>query len=108
MGQIIPEGVVPAEIKLINEFLNTLDLETFGDNARKNGSERDELRTVEGFTAWLRVRGLVGSDVVVSESDRELAVRVRNALRDAAGVNTPTEARSTWSSQESRSVDAIL
>jgi predicted RNA-binding Zn ribbon-like protein len=108
MGEIIPEGVVPKEIKLVNEFLNTLNLVTFGNNASKHDDERDELRTVDGFTAWLRARGLVGGDVVVSESDRELAVRVRNALRDAAEANTPSKASDAWTRRESITVDTVL
>jgi hypothetical protein len=38
--QRIPEGEVPEEVRLVNEFLNTLDLETFGEHAGKPDEER--------------------------------------------------------------------
>jgi len=33
VDQRIPEGEVPEEIRFVNEFLNTLDLERFGEHA---------------------------------------------------------------------------
>lgn len=88
MTQHIPEGVVPIEIKIVNEFLNTLDLERFGEHARKPEEEREELRSPEGLKRWLVERGLLGKEETVTEADRELAVAVRDALRSAAWANS--------------------
>ena len=88
MDQRIPEGEVPGEIRLVNEFLNTLDLETFGEHAEKPDEEREGLRSPQRLKAWLVGRGLIREDEPVSEADRELAVKVRDALRSAAAANT--------------------
>jgi hypothetical protein len=87
--QHIREGVVPDEIKVVNEFLNTLDLERFGEHASKPEEEREELRSLEELKRWLVERGLLGKEEVVTEADRELAVAVRDALRSAAWANSP-------------------
>jgi predicted RNA-binding Zn ribbon-like protein len=88
MDRRIPEGEVPGEVRLVNEFLNTLDLETFGEHAGKLEDEREGLRSPEKLKAWLVGRGLLGEDEPVDEADRELAVRVRDALRSAAAANS--------------------
>lgn len=88
MDQRIPEGEVPEEVRLVNEFLNTLDLETFGEHAGRLAEEREGLRSPERLKAWLVGRGLLGEDEPVEEADRELAVRVRDALRSAVAANS--------------------
>lgn len=88
MDQRIPEGEVPEEVRLVNEFLNTLDLERFGERAEKPDEEREELRSPERLKAWLVGRGLLGEDDPVSEADRQVAVEVRDALRSAATANS--------------------
>lgn len=88
MDQRIPEDEVPEEVRLVNEFLNTLDLERFGEHAEKPGEKREGLRSPGRLRAWLVGRGLLGEDEPVTEADRELAVNVRNALRAAAAANT--------------------
>jgi hypothetical protein len=88
VDQRIPEGEVPEEIRLINEFLNTLDLERFGQHAGKPEDEREGLRSPERLKTWLVVRGLLGSEEAVSEVDRRLAVQLRDALRSAASANS--------------------
>jgi hypothetical protein len=102
--QRIPEGEVPEEVRLVNEFLNTLDLETYGEHAGKPDEEREELRSRERLRAWFVGRGLLGREVAVNEADRQLAVRVRDALRSAALANSvPARERSDavgWSFQE--------
>ena len=100
MNQCIPEGEVPEEVRLVNEFLNTLDLETFGEHAGKPDEEREGLRSPERLKAWLVRRGLLGREVTVSEADRQLAVQVRDALRSAALVNSvPARERSDSAGQ---------
>jgi predicted RNA-binding Zn ribbon-like protein len=86
--QRIPEGEVPEEVRLVNEFLNTLDLERFGGHAGKPEEEREGLRSPERLKAWLVGRGLLGREEAVSEVDLRLAVQVRDALRSAASANS--------------------
>jgi CGNR zinc finger/Putative stress-induced transcription regulator len=88
VDQRIPEGEVPGEVRLVNEFLNTLDLERFGKHAEKPEAEREGLRSPERLKAWLVGRALLGREEGVSEEDRRLAVRVRDALRSAALDNS--------------------
>ena len=88
MDQRIPEGEVPEEVRLVNEFLNTLDLERFGEHAGKPEDEREGLRSPERLKTWLVVRGLLGREEAVSEADRRLAVQLREALRSAASANS--------------------
>jgi hypothetical protein len=91
VDQRIPEGEVPDEVRLVNEFLNTLDLERFGEHAGKPEDEREGLRSPERLKTWLVVRGLLGREEVVSEADRRLAVQLRDALRSAASANSGPE-----------------
>ena len=88
MEQRIPEGEVPEEVRLVNEFLNTVDLERFGEHADKPEAEREGLRSCERLEAWFVARGLLGKDETVGEQDLQLAVRVRDALRSAASANS--------------------
>jgi predicted RNA-binding Zn ribbon-like protein len=95
VDQRIPQGEVPEEVRLVNEFLNTLDLERFGEHARKPEEEREGLRSPERLRAWLVGRGLLGREEAVSEADRRLAVELRDALRSAASANSgPSRERS--------------
>jgi hypothetical protein len=95
LDQRIPEGEVPEEVRLVNEFLNTLDLQRFGEHAGKPEEEREGLRSPERLGAWLVGRGLLGMGESVSEADRRLAVQLRDALRSAASANSgPSRERS--------------
>ncbi len=95
MDQRILEGEVPDEVRLVYEFLNTLDLETFGEHAGKPDKEREGLRSPERLEAWLVGRGLLGREETVGELDLDLAVKVRDALRSAAFSNSsPARGRS--------------
>jgi hypothetical protein len=88
VDQRIPEGEVPEEIRFVNEFLNTLDLERFGEHAGKPEAEREALGSPERLAAWLVSRGLLGKDEKVGEQDLGLAVELRDALRAAAAANS--------------------
>jgi hypothetical protein len=88
VNQRIPEGEVPEEVRLVNEFLNTLDLERFGEHAEKPEVEREELRSPERLGDWLVARGLLARDDTVGVQDLELALKVRDALRVAASANS--------------------
>jgi hypothetical protein len=87
VGQAIPEGEVPGEIKQVNEFLNTLNLQSWGENARISEIDRDDFRTPGGLRDWLVARRLLDEGETVGASDLELAVTLRGALREAAWVN---------------------
>src|SRR5437588_11121753 len=69
----------PGRLKLVQDFINTADLET-GD---------DRLATTEGLEAWLVERHLVGDDTDCNCNGRELetAVALREALRAIALAN---------------------
>jgi predicted RNA-binding Zn ribbon-like protein len=87
VGFRIPQGEVPDEIRLVNEFLNTQDLERFGEKASMPEEDRDELRDPERLRAWLVGRGLMGEDEPVAVPDLRLALAVRDALRSAVWAN---------------------
>ncbi len=62
----------PGGLRLVQEFLNTNDIE----------EERDIFRRPDGLREWLGQRGLPGSDVALDDGDVRRAVAVREALRD--------------------------
>ena len=62
----------PAGLAIVQDFLNTTDLE----------EGLDDLGDVAGLRAWLVARGLGGEDVVIREGDRRRLVTLREALRD--------------------------
>lgn len=70
-------GDVPAEIDLVQEFVNTNDLE----------GESDDFATPEAVRSWLVDRSLLEAGTHVTEADRQQAVEMREALRDLIAVN---------------------
>ena len=88
MEQRIPQGEVPEEIRLVNEFLNTVDLERFGEHAQKPEEEREALRSPARLGSWLVTRGLLGKDETVGGQDLQLALELRDGLRAAAAANS--------------------
>jgi predicted RNA-binding Zn ribbon-like protein len=108
MGQVIPEGEVPEEVRTVNEFLNTIDLETFGENSAKRDEERDKLRNVQLFKEWLVARGLIGAGEVVTEADRALAVRLRTVLRESARANVSADVSGHTEDQAVDKEDHVL
>lgn len=76
---IEPGGRAPApgDLRLVQAFLNTVDLE--------DGPDR--LATPEGFRRWLATHELPGGDRDVSADDLRRAVAVREALRRLAACN---------------------
>jgi CGNR zinc finger/Putative stress-induced transcription regulator len=91
VDQRIPEGEVPEEIRLINEFLNTVDFQRFGENVEKPEEEREALRSPARLGSWLAARGLLGKDDAVGEQDLQLALQLRDVLRLAASANSGPE-----------------
>jgi hypothetical protein len=62
----------PAGLALVQDFLNSTDLE----------EGRDELAEVDGLRSWLIDRRLAPPDLPIREGDRRRLVTVREALRD--------------------------
>jgi predicted RNA-binding Zn ribbon-like protein len=67
----------PEPLRLVQEFVNTLDLE----------SGHDELARTWGLQGWLLERGLVAVGDDVREDERRRAVEVREALRQLLLAN---------------------
>jgi predicted RNA-binding Zn ribbon-like protein len=67
----------PGDLRLVQEFLNTVDVE----------EERDAILGPEGLRAWLADRGLPGADASLTHLDVRRAVGVREALRDLLGAH---------------------
>jgi hypothetical protein len=88
VDQRIPEGEVPEEIRLVNEFLNTVDLERFGEHAQKPEEEREALSGPARLGSWLVTRELLGKDETVGGQDLQLALVLRDGLRAAAAANS--------------------
>src|SRR5262245_54816427 len=67
----------PGPLRLVQDFVNTLDLE----------SGHDELARTWGLQDWLRERGLLAAGDQVGEDERRRAVEVREALRQLLLAN---------------------
>jgi predicted RNA-binding Zn ribbon-like protein len=67
----------PGRLRLVQELLNTADLEGGGEL----------FTTVERTTAWLREKGLLAARDALDPGDVALLVVVREALRDLAAAN---------------------
>jgi predicted RNA-binding Zn ribbon-like protein len=61
----------PGELRLVQAFVNTIDIE----------EQRDELTTPERLRAWLAAHNLMDSAERISAADLQLALEVREALR---------------------------
>lgn len=64
-------GQAPGRLRLVQELVNTLDVET----------GHDELARTWGLRDWLLERGLLAVGAEVGEEDRRLAADLREALR---------------------------
>ena len=67
----------PGDLKLVQDLVNTLDLE----------AGEDELDRPEAAARWLRERRLLGTGERVDDRDLNALVEVREALRDLARAN---------------------
>jgi predicted RNA-binding Zn ribbon-like protein len=75
---------VPADLRLVEEFLNTLDQRAF----RRRGVDHvggDALPTPAELSRWLAGHELVGPSTRASRSELGLAHDLRRVLRDAVG-----------------------
>ncbi len=74
---------VPHSLQLLIEFVNTLDPD----------DQSDELATAEGLRSWLAQRRLLRPDnPSLTESERQAAVRLREALRALMLANNGADA----------------
>jgi predicted RNA-binding Zn ribbon-like protein len=64
-------GRVPAPLRLVESFLNSIDV----------ASGRDELGSVGGFQTWLAIHQLGAATTTVGENERDLARELRDMLR---------------------------
>ena len=70
-------SAVPAQLALVQSFLNTLDLET----------GRDDLADTKSAQSWLTARRLVSPGTEYDEADRRRLVDVRRSLRGLVAAN---------------------
>ena len=70
-GESPPEKTAPEPLRLVQRFVNSIDLE---------GSE-DELDSPQALRAWLADRELMGAHESVSAADLRRALDVREGLR---------------------------
>ena len=70
-GDSAPEKTAPQPLRLVQRFVNSIDLE----------SGEDELTSPEALRDWLAERGLVGADERAGAGDLQRAVDVREGLR---------------------------
>src|SRR4051794_34089103 len=71
------DQTAPAQLELVREFVNTLDVE----------DATDELSTPKGALAWLRAHGLDYGDRRIDEDERVRLVHIREALRGLLRAN---------------------
>lgn len=77
--------MVPAELALVQAFLNSVDIEEGADS----------FDTAESLRSWLVERGLPGAEAPLTESERHGLVEIREALRQivaAQGAAVPSGA----------------
>jgi predicted RNA-binding Zn ribbon-like protein len=88
------DQTAPAELELVRQFVNTLDVE----------EHTDALATPEGAVRWLAAHGIDGGERSISGADRERLVEVREALRglllaNNSGSTPPAECLETLNEQ---------
>lgn len=79
-------------LRLLVQFLNTRDVRTYGDHARRD-DKRDELTTPHELRVWLGARRLLGDKEGVSRVDLERALALRETLRSALDPNETRRGR---------------
>jgi predicted RNA-binding Zn ribbon-like protein len=71
---------VPPELALLYEFLNSTDLRTYVEKGEQH-IPSDELGTQAQLGSWMRERGLLKKDELVTAADHRRALELRSALR---------------------------
>jgi predicted RNA-binding Zn ribbon-like protein len=75
--EVEERGLAPGDLRLVQEFVNTRNIET----------GHDDLASPDLLAAWLERRGLVAGKTFLTEADWQQAVRAREALRAALLAN---------------------
>lgn len=68
----------PGRLGIVQAFLNSVDIE----------GETEAFGTVGGLRDWIVAHDLAGSDLRVTEQDRERAILLREGLRDLLAAHT--------------------
>lgn len=77
-----PDHPRPADVAVVERFLNTVDRHTFGAHAAKPDDRRDRLRSAAALREWLRESSLLERGRTVEHEDVELARRLRDGVRE--------------------------
>jgi predicted RNA-binding Zn ribbon-like protein len=77
MAVMPTDQTAPAELELVREFVNTLDVE----------EGTDALASPQGALAWMEAHGLVKDEPEIAEHDRLRLIEVREALRELLLAN---------------------
>src|SRR5918992_4069787 len=81
MSRHTADDETPASVALVQEFLNTQDLERFGAHSATPEEERDRIRSPKLLRAWLDDVGLAPGSVQVTAGDVARAAELRAGLR---------------------------
>lgn len=84
------------DLRLLVEFLNTLDVRMYGDAA--GVMQRDQLVDPDALRRWLARREELPPDAVVHDEEWALAVRVRDGVRAALGGGGAAGGRASFQS----------
>jgi hypothetical protein len=71
---------VPAELALLYDFLNSLDLRQYTEKGQQHEGH-DELGSVGQLEEWMRERGLLEKQAHVSAHAHRMALKLREAIR---------------------------
>jgi len=89
----------PGRLRLVEELINTVELD----------SGRDELATIASTRAWLRRRDLLRAGGRVDDDGRRALVDVREALRDLTAANSGEPVgHDTLTTLERHAADGLL
>ncbi|HEY7138063.1 MAG TPA: CGNR zinc finger domain-containing protein [Acidimicrobiia bacterium] len=98
-GAEADRGHAPGRLRLVEELIDTVELDS-GD---------DELATATSTRAWLRGRGLLRPGERVDDEGRRALVEVREALRDLTAANSGERVRrDTLATLERHAADGLL
>ena len=72
---------VPAELALLYEFTNSLDLRRFVEQGTPH-TRHDELATTSQLEEWMRARRLLESSARISAKEHQRVLALRDAMRE--------------------------
>jgi len=73
--------LVPAELALLYDFVNSLDLRQYTEKGKQHEGH-DELATAGQLEEWMRERGLLDARAAVSAQAHRMALKLRTGIRD--------------------------